>query len=166
MLPATAALLVGLAVIVVLFVWLTSPDAGTTVSIQTLEDSANGVVYLEAPNVFIVATDDGPIALVGDAPHQLDDRLRYCPLRDYFEGPGLGGQFDRLGRYADGPGSRDMDRVAVKVDDGAIVVLTDEITVSAGRSPFHDPPKGPHCQGLSDEPGFWSPHPDSPCQYS
>ena len=104
-------------------------------SIRALEESDYGVVYLEAHNIFVVATDDGPLALVGDVPHSVvEDRVRYCPLSDYFSSSSLGASFDRFGRYADGPGSRDLDRVALEIADGRIIVLTDEVTISEGGS--------------------------------
>ena len=140
-----AAVVVGFVAVAVIFVWLDGPDADNEVSVGALEESDYGVVYLEAHNIFVVATDDGPLALVGDVPHSVvEDRVRYCSLSDYFRSPGLGASFDRLGRYADGPGFRDLDRVALEIADGRIVVLTDGVTISEGRSTSHDPRKVLH----------------------
>jgi len=50
-----------------------------------------------------------------------------------------------------------MDRVAVDVRDATIFVLADEVTMSAGRSTIHDPPKGPYCEQWSENPGFFLP---------
>ena len=155
-----AAFAVGLVVMATAFLWPSVGIGGSvTVSARSLEESQYGVIYLEDRNVFVVATDDGPIALLDDAQNAAGDRVRYCPLRDYFEGPRFGGKFDRLGRYAAGPARRDMDRVTLEVTNGEILLRVDEIVESSGRSPFADPPKGPHCAGLSDDPGFFLPQP-------
>ena len=157
------AVLVGFVAVALIFVWLNEPGADNEVSIRALEESDYGVVYLEAHNIFVVATDDGPLALVGDVPHSVvEDRVRYCPLSDYFRSSSLGASFDRFGRYADGPGSRDLDRVALEIADGRIIVLTDEVTISEGRTASHDPAKGPACGHVADDPGFWLPRPFSP----
>lgn len=155
LLTIAAVVLVGLAAAAVLFVSGGETLASNEVALPDLEESQYGVVYLEDYNVFVVATDKGPIALVGDAQHVPDDPVWYCPLSDWFEGPYHGARFDRLGRYANGPPRSDMDRVALEITDETIIVDVDTVIASTGRSPVADPPKGPNCGGLSDDPGFF-----------
>ena len=64
---AMAAVLAGLVAAVVLVLADGGTLASNAVSMSELEDSPYGVVYLEDHNIFVVATEDGPIALVGDA---------------------------------------------------------------------------------------------------
>ena len=155
---AMAAVLAGLVAAVVLVLADGGTLASNAVSMSELEDSPYGVVNLEDHNIFVVATEDGPIALVGDAQHVANDPVWYCPLSDLFEGPYHGGRFDRRGRYASGPPHRDMDRVAVEITGGTVIVDLGNISVSPGRSLVVDPAKGPSCGGTPEQPGFFSAH--------
>ena len=152
------AVLMGLVVAAVLFIDSDEPGAENEVSVKVLDESEYGVVYLEAHRVFVVASDDGPVALSDDAQHVPGDFVRYCPLSETFVGL-HGGLFDRLGRYIDGPPNRDMDQVTVEVTGEMIVVHVDQVVPSVGRSPSPDGRKGPHCEDLSDDPGFFRPQP-------
>lgn len=156
-----AALIVaaGLIAVVAVAVLDSASPASNEVPVSELEDSRYGVVYLEEHNIFVVDTDDGPIALVGDAQHVPDDPVWYCPSSDWFEGPYHGARFDRLGRYAAGPADSDMDRVASRITDRVIVVELDGVIESAGRSRVADPSKGPSCDGAPEQPGFFPPTP-------
>ena len=152
------AVVVGLVVAAVLVVSSDDPGADNEVSVRALDESEYGVVYLEAHGVFVVASDDGPVALTDDAQHVAGDLVRYCPLDASFYGY-HGGRFDRLGRYIDGPPNSDMDRVTAEVTGEMIVVHVDQVVPSLGRSPSADRRTGPICEDLSGDPGFFLPQP-------
>lgn len=152
----TIAVLVGLAAVGVLFVWDGGTLVSNAISLSDLEDSEFGVVYLEEHNVFVVASDDGPLALLDDAQHAAGDRVRYCPSSGLFEGPRFGATFDREGRYVGGPAQTDLDRVAVEVTESVIAVDTDLVIAATERSRFADAATGGKCTGLADDPGFMS----------
>ncbi len=119
-----------------------------------------GVLYLRRSMVFVVAGDGAPVALSAVSPH-LEHRLLYCPSNETFVGR-HGELFDRLGLYVDGPSSRGMDRVAVRVRDGLVEVNPSEVTPGPGRDAgTRQDPTGRYCEvpGPEDPPGFAVPAP-------
>lgn len=136
------------------------PSLYPTLRMSSLEESEFGVVYFKDHEVFVVLTKEGPIALSAEAQHVANDKVRYCPLSGYFEGLEHGERFDRLGRFAAGPATRDMDRFFMIVyDDGGLLVQTTRLLASLDRSTDVDPPQGPHCDGLQadSDSGFFVP---------
>ena len=122
-------------------------------SVGDIEDE--GVVYLEEENLFVVATGDDILGLVGDAQHVEDDRVLYCGSSDGFEGPRHGERFDRTGRYRGGPGAVDMDRVPVRVEGATVSVNPSKVIAATTRSEGASPPSGPQCLGEEDPVGFF-----------
>lgn len=122
-------------------------------SISSIEEA--GVTFVENANVFVVTEDGSVIGLVGSAQHLDDDPVWYCASSDGFEGPFHGELFDRTGRYRGGPGSRDMDRVEIRIESDVVLVNPSRVIESAGRSEDALPATGPHCEGPEDPPGFF-----------
>ena len=131
-------------------------DAG---SLEHLRDE--GVVYLAAEEVFVVASGDSFVALSAAAPHMEGERVLYCPSTGWFEGQ-HGEKFDSLGYYQLGPARSGLSRVALRVMDDQVQVnpatLLDTPPRGEGKS---DPPEGPFCDGDGEapvevEPGFTS----------
>jgi hypothetical protein len=90
---------------------------------------AEGVVYAEDLQVFLVATGDPPTALSALSPHRSDlgERVLYCRSNSLFQGD-HGERFDRRGILYGGPSSRGLDRVTVRVVGGEIYVDPDDVS--------------------------------------
>jgi hypothetical protein len=125
----------------------------TVASVGRLEQIE--VAYLKDAGVFVVYTDRGPVALSEVSPH-LRHRLLFCRSAGAFQGS-HGEVFDRRGFYSDGPSSRGMDRVAVRVHDGLVEVDVEDVRKGPPRGA--GPPEeltGELCEipGPEPRPGF------------
>ena len=122
-------------------------------STRALEDA--GVIYLPSLRVFLVHTDDGPLALSALSPH-LRHRVLYCPFAGAFQ-EADGAVFDRRGFYLDGPADRGLDRVAVRARAGLVEIQPSEVTPGppAGQGAAEDV-SGILCRvpGPESPPGF------------
>ena len=102
------------------------------------------LMYLEEAEVFVAMSGDDVVAFRAQAPHVDDDRVLYCPSSGWFEGK-HGEKFDGLGRYALGPSSGGLPRVAARVDGDTVQV---DPTVPIETPPRGAPttkPVGPFC---------------------
>lgn len=85
--------------------------------------------------------------------------VMFCQDAGYFQDIVGGDKFDRFGTYATGPAPRGLDRVAVKIEGGE--VLVNPVIVSRGlprgiRRPLS--PTGPFCSDAEPRsPGFMAP---------
>lgn len=104
------------------------------------------VVYVEDAKIFVVANGDDVVALRSQAPHVPEDHVLFCPTSGWFEGH-HGERFDALGRYALGPASEGLTRVAVRVDDAAVQIDPSANLGAPPRGADTDPPEGPFCSG-------------------
>jgi hypothetical protein len=132
---------------------LLGPGWGPVISVERLE--REGIIYVPAALVFVVSTENGPVALSARSPH-LGHRLLFCRSAQYFQGR-HGESFDRDGTHAHGPSPRDLDRLGVRVRDGLVEVNPEMVTRgSASGSEIADRPVGPVCRvpGPEDPPGF------------
>lgn len=121
--------------------------ADSWVYVAQLNDLEQGeVLHSEEAGAFVVAMGEGPIALSQRSPH-LGEALIYCRSSGLFESPAHGEKFDRYGNYFGGPAPRNMDRVALRIDDnGFIYVDPDQVTRGAPRgSAEAGEPAGPFC---------------------
>jgi hypothetical protein len=119
---------------------------------------AQDVIYRQDLRLFVVWAAPRPVALRDDGQHVPGDRVLFCESAGWFVGP-HGEQFDRLGRYADGPASSDLDRVALRVRDGLVQVRPEQIIRTPSRSGPSHQPDGPFCAQGDEElreirPGF------------
>ena len=133
-----------------------TPDAEGWIEAGSVDDvEERVVVYLEDENVFVVASDEGILGLLGEAQHVEDDRVLYCASSDGFEGPQHGERFDRNGRYRTGPGSVDMDRIQVRVQGATVSVNPSMVIAATARSQEAAPAIGSPCLGLERPAGFY-----------
>jgi hypothetical protein len=157
---ATLTLLVGVGAVVIVaataYLWPRSPSPNGTEVAGTVEEiESNGVVYLADSGIYVVATEEGFVALDDDARH-LGERVLYCPLDDTFTSPVSGGRFDHQGRYAAGPAQGDMGQFPVSVQDDRVVVDVSDGPDLPPRS-AGTPPNGPTLcsSGREDPAGFF-----------
>lgn len=121
------------------------------------EVRAKEVVYLVGQGVFVVAGGDTFLGLLDDPDHVDGDRVLYCRSSGWFEDPRHGEKFDGRGIYADGPAASDLDLVAVRVEDGEVLVNPGVVTARTERgSERLEDPAGPFCVGAEGPPGFWA----------
>ena len=155
--PGLAAATVTLAVFAfgALFLTDTSPQdqLATEVVAGTVDEIvAQGIVYLKAHGLYVVAIDSGFVALSDDSRH-VGDRVLYC-LSDGTFSSAHGERFDRLGRYVGGPASGDLGRYQTRVSGGHVLVDTATLELPE-RSVIGDMPTGRACEGPEDPPGFY-----------
>lgn len=152
-----AALVIVLGAAVVVVLTSSEPsDPGELIVGGVDEIKSQGVAYVRGPGIYVVASENGFIALWDDARH-VGDRVLYCPVDETFSSPAHGEKFDRQGRYIAGPASGDLGTYPVHVKGNSAVV-----DVSAGP---HLPERSnvnfaheelSRCQGAEDPPGFYA----------
>jgi Rieske Fe-S protein len=143
-----------LATAVVLFLW--PSNESTEVAIGTVEEiEARQIVYLEQHRLYVVATEDGFVALSDDSRH-VGDRVLFCRSDGTFSSPAHGERFDPHGLYMGGPASGDLDRYALTVRGGQVFVNLADLELP-DRSFSSYLPVGNRCDGPGeDPPGFYS----------
>jgi nitrite reductase/ring-hydroxylating ferredoxin subunit len=126
---------------------VTGGDWRRVASARALEDRA--VIYLRNLRVFVVQTEDGPLALSALSPHR-GDRVLFCPFADAFQ-EAHGALFDRRGFFLAGPAARGLDRVAVRIRDGFVEVDPSRTAPGPPRAgaaeDVSDPVPGPGARG-------------------
>jgi len=141
-----------LAVAVVMFGW--PPDESTEAAIGTVEEViASQVVYIQQHQFYVVATEEGFIALADDSRH-VGDRVLFCRSNGTFSSPAHGERFDPLGQYVGGPAAGDLGRYSVTVADGRVFVNLATLRLSERSSSTYQP-TGPRCEGAEDPAGFY-----------
>ncbi|MDP7542723.1 MAG: Rieske 2Fe-2S domain-containing protein [Acidimicrobiales bacterium] len=92
--------------------------------------------------------DSGIVALYQKCPH-LGCRVPNCVSSQWFECPCHGSQFNQVGEKRGGPAPRGMDRFAVAVDGGVLVVDTGTVVQGPpiGTNTTGQEAEGPHCIG-------------------
>ncbi len=95
---------------------------------------------------------EGLMALYQKCVH-LGCRVPFCQQSQWFECPCHGSKYNRAGEYRDGPAPRGMDRFAVRVEDGRVVVDTSEIVTGPvrGVDTIRQDPEGPFCITIGEE---------------
>lgn len=104
------------------------------------------VVEVKAARAYLTRHNDQVVALSWKCPH-LGCQVPWCESSQEFECPCHGSVFNRVGEYREGPSPRGMDRYALSVEDGVLVI--DTSTVLPGPAPgtesIDEPPVGPRC---------------------
>jgi len=147
-----------LVTLVIVFLWPRAQEqAGEVVAGTVDEVRSSQIVYLAEPGVFVVAVDEGFLALSHDARH-VGDRVLFCTSDNTFSSPAHGERFDRLGRYVAGPAAGDLGRFPVVVRADHVLVDLSGGPELPGRSTISDDPAGPGCEGEGAEspPGFYT----------
>jgi cytochrome b6-f complex iron-sulfur subunit len=90
----------------------------------------------------------GIVALYQKCPH-LGCRVPTCATSQWFECPCHGSQFNRVGEKKGGPAPRGMDRFAVSINNGNVVIDTGAVFggPAIGTNTTGQEAEGPHCVG-------------------
>jgi cytochrome b6-f complex iron-sulfur subunit len=74
-------------------------------------------------------------------------RVPWCESSKWFECPCHGSRYNRWGEYQFGPAPRGLDRFALRVEEGRVIVDTSTVVTgpSRGAGALKQPPEGPHC---------------------
>ena len=102
-------------------------------------------VYSGQAPVF-AGMSSGIVALYQKCPH-LGCRVPTCTTSQWFECPCHGSQFNRVGEKKGGPAPRGMDRFAVSVNNGNVVIDTGSVFggPAIGINTTGQEAEGPHC---------------------
>jgi cytochrome b6-f complex iron-sulfur subunit len=76
-------------------------------------------------------------------------KVPWCESSQWFECPCHGSRYNRWGEFRGGPAGRGLDRFAVTVEDGRVIVDTSVIIEGPSRqaNSLDQPPEGPSCLG-------------------
>lgn len=90
----------------------------------------------------------GVVALYQKCPH-LGCRVPSCNSSQWFECPCHGSQYNQVGEKKGGPAPRGMDRFAVEINGGSMVVNTGQVVQGPpiGTNTTGQEAEGPHCIG-------------------
>lgn len=145
-----------LGVAVVLF--LTSPGSteASEIVVGTADElETRGVTYIPHPGIYVVATEDGFLALWDDARH-VGDRVLYCSLNETFSSPAHGEIFDREGRYISGPASGDLGVYPLRIrDDNVVVDVSNDPELPERSNADLVGGDVSQCYGAEDPPGLY-----------
>ncbi len=95
---------------------------------------------------------EGMVALYQKCVH-LGCRVPWCKTSQWFECPCHGSQYNRVGEKKGGPAPRGLDRFAISVDGGQVVVDTKQVITGPpiGTNTTGQEAEGPHCVGGASE---------------
>ncbi len=107
---------------------------------------ANTVLEIPEARAYLTKIDDDIVALYEVCSH-LGCRVPFCDSSGQFECPCHGSIFNRAGDFEAGPAPRGMDRFAVEIVDGVVVIDTSTIIEGAppGTQTIVEPARGPSC---------------------
>jgi cytochrome b6-f complex iron-sulfur subunit len=94
----------------------------------------------------------GYLALYQRCPH-LGCRVPWCATAQWWECPCHGSKYNQAGEWKEGPAPRGLDRFAIAVQGGQIVVDTAKVITGPprGTNTTGQEPQGPHCVGGGEE---------------
>lgn len=74
-------------------------------------------------------------------------KVPWCGDSQWWECPCHGSKYNRWGEWQEGPAARGLDRFAVEVVDGVVVIDTSLVITGPPRTAavLNQPPEGPHC---------------------
>lgn len=124
------------------------PEARAWVTEYPKESLAKAeAIYASQAPVF-AGMASGIVALYQKCPH-LGCRVPTCATSQWFECPCHGSQFNRVGEKKGGPSPRGMDRFAISVNNGSVVIDTGTVFggPSIGTNTTGQEAEGPHCVG-------------------
>ena len=138
-------------------------DVGTEADIAEGISTGGGRFEFPSGRSYLVAYDpsldpDGAYAeITNGAPFMalyqrcvhLGCRVPWCESSKWFECPCHGSRYNRWGEYQFGPAPRGLDRFAVTLEGGRVIVDTSKVITgpSRGAGALKQPPEGPHCNG-------------------
>ena len=122
------------------------PEARAWVTEYPKESLAKAeAIYASQAPVF-AGMSSGIVALYQKCPH-LGCRVPTCATSQWFECPCHGSQFNRVGEKKGGPAPRGMDRFAVSINNGSVVIDTGAVFggPAIGTNTTGQEAEGPHC---------------------
>lgn len=136
-------------------------DIGDEETVRQAIDDGEGRFEYPSGRSYIVAYDpsldeDGEYAeITNGAPFMalyqkcvhLGCRVPWCESSKWFECPCHGSRYNRWGEYEFGPAPRGLDRFAITVEEGRVIVDTSTVVTGPSRQVkvLPQPPEGPHC---------------------
>lgn len=139
-------------------------NAGSLDDIKSTLRDTNVPAYVGAGRFYIVpweghatsdadypgegVTEEGIMVLYQRCPH-LGCRVPFCVSSQWFECPCHGSKYNLAGEYQLGPAPRGMDRFAMKIENGNVVVDTSQVVLGPprGTDTIHEPAQGAFCVG-------------------
>ena len=124
------------------------PEARAWVTEYPKESLAKAeAIYASQAPVF-AGMSSGIVALYQKCQH-LGCRVPTCATSQWFECPCHGSQFNRVGEKKGGPAPRGMDRFAVSINNGSVVIDTGAVFggPAIGTNTTGQEAEGPHCVG-------------------
>jgi cytochrome b6-f complex iron-sulfur subunit len=124
------------------------PEARAWVTEYPKESLAKAQPVYSAQAPVFAGMSAGIVALYQKCPH-LGCRVPTCATSQWFECPCHGSQFNRVGEKKGGPAPRGMDRFAVSINNGNVVIDTGAVFggPAIGTNTTGQEAEGPHCVG-------------------
>jgi cytochrome b6-f complex iron-sulfur subunit len=124
------------------------PEARAWVTEYPKESLAKAEPVYAAQAPVFAGMSAGIVALYQKCPH-LGCRVPTCATSQWFECPCHGSQFNRVGEKKGGPSPRGMDRFAVSINNGNVVIDTGAVFggPAIGTNTTGQEAEGPHCVG-------------------
>jgi cytochrome b6-f complex iron-sulfur subunit len=136
--------------------------AGKVEDIKTQISEGKGVAYFGQGRFYIVPWsghtsgdvnyEEEGLAAEGIMPLyqrcvHLGCRVPWCEQSQWFECPCHGSKYNHAGEYQLGPAPRGLDRFAITIDNGAVMVDTSQVILGPprGTNTIDEPPQGPFC---------------------
>ncbi|GDX29203.1 hypothetical protein LBMAG13_16280 [Actinomycetes bacterium] len=128
------------------FLYLSEARSWVTEYPKDAIGKANLIYGKQAP--VISGMEAGIVALYQKCPH-LGCRVPECKSSQWFECPCHGSQYNRVGEKKGGPAPRGMDRFAVSITNGVLVIDTGAVFAgpAIGTNTTGQEAEGPHCIG-------------------
>lgn len=124
------------------------PEARAWVTEYPKESLSKAQTVYESQAPVYEGMTAGVVTLYQKCPH-LGCRVPTCVTSQWFECPCHGSQFNRVGEKKGGPAPRGMDRFAVSVSNGNLVIDTASVFggPAIGTNTTGQEAEGPHCVG-------------------
>ncbi|HVM54402.1 MAG TPA: Rieske 2Fe-2S domain-containing protein [Acidimicrobiales bacterium] len=121
-------------------------DAGSLDRLVEVARDTRMPVYVPAGRFYAVPHGDGVVALFQRCTH-LGCRVPFCSTSQWFECGCHQSKYNRVGEWKAGPAPRGLDRFAVRIEDGHVLVDTGGLQTGPprGTDTIGQEPEGPHC---------------------
>jgi cytochrome b6-f complex iron-sulfur subunit len=102
---------------------------------------------LDKTGQYAKVTNGAPFMALYQKCVHLGCRVPWCTTSQWFECPCHGSRYNQWGEYQFGPAPRGLDRFALRIEGGDVVVDTSTVITGPSRigGSLDQPPAGPHC---------------------
>jgi cytochrome b6-f complex iron-sulfur subunit len=102
---------------------------------------------LDPDGAYAEITNGAPFMALYQRCVHLGCRVPWCESSKWFECPCHGSRYNRWGEYQFGPAPRGLDRFAVSIEEGQVIVDTSTVVTGPARftGALKQDPEGPHC---------------------